>query len=160
MGYRLFIRTVGIAMGLTFAMSSAMAKKGFTSRFFKTHGRVESYRPELPDSSGERSQHPAVTTIRLQPLTPSEASAAAHAMGVSQADTHLAQGNPGAIRVLSEVGSEGARLLEQHGIRGSDIWLLYKDVNGENAGKTLESLRDGTAVAKLKANQWSSFHGK
>ena len=69
--------------------------------------------------------------------------------------TSLADGNPGAVRVMIEMLENGDRIdpdsalgglgailsLDTHGIYGSRIWMLYKDVCGEDVAKTLASLR-------------------
>ena len=58
----------------------------------------------------------------------------------------MSEGNPGAITVLSQVLSEGGRIdpdnafgplgiimgLDSNGIYGSDIWVLYKDICGQD----------------------------
>ncbi len=67
----------------------------------------------------------------------------------------LAEGNPGAISVLVQMtrqspgvdpqnamGSVGPLLsLDTHGIYGSRIWMLYKDICGQDIVKTLAALR-------------------
>ena len=67
----------------------------------------------------------------------------------------MSEGNPGALTVLLAMMNEGARIdpdgalgglgaalsLDTHGIYGSRIWMLYKDVCGENLPMTLAVLR-------------------
>lgn len=67
----------------------------------------------------------------------------------------LGKGNPGALRVIIDLaqqhGEQPIIALGELGITGSDIWLLFKDVNGEDYGRMAESLADGTAMGKLEA---------
>jgi hypothetical protein len=67
----------------------------------------------------------------------------------------MSDGNPGAITVLTRMVKEGGAIdpvnvfggysgilsLDTHGIYGSRIWMLYKDVCGEDLVKTLGVLR-------------------
>ena len=67
----------------------------------------------------------------------------------------MAEGNPGAISVICQIINEGARIdpssalgglgavlqLDSLGIYGSRIWMLYKDVCGENVPLTIAVLR-------------------
>lgn len=67
----------------------------------------------------------------------------------------LSEGNPGAVTVLMQMFAEGGKIdpqcafgglggmigLDTHGIYGSRIWMLFKDVCGENITKTLAILR-------------------
>jgi hypothetical protein len=69
----------------------------------------------------------------------------------------LADGNPGAIRAMCALAKCASTadpgnflgpfgpvfLLDSAGIYGSAIWILYKDVCGENAVRTLAVLRSG-----------------
>lgn len=67
----------------------------------------------------------------------------------------LVDDNPGAVRVCTEMFNQGARIdpdafggglsgllsLDTHGIYGSDIWALYKDVCRENLTHMIACLR-------------------
>lgn len=67
----------------------------------------------------------------------------------------MSDGNPGAITVLMRMLQEGEKIdpdswsgglsgilaLDTHGIYGSKIWMLYKDVCRENLENTLAVLR-------------------
>jgi hypothetical protein len=67
----------------------------------------------------------------------------------------MSEGNPGALTVLLHILKENARIdpndffdglgpilsLDSYGIYGSSIWILYKDVCGEDITKTLAVLR-------------------
>jgi len=69
--------------------------------------------------------------------------------------TKLSDGNPGAIHVLMQMLEKGEQIdpqsfmgglgavlsLDTHGIYGSRIWMLYKDVCGESIVNTLAVLR-------------------
>lgn len=69
--------------------------------------------------------------------------------------TKLSEGNPGAFTVCMKILAEGGKIdpddifgglgalmqLDTHGIYGSRIWMLYKDVCGENLVNTLAVLR-------------------
>jgi hypothetical protein len=122
----------------------------------KVRAREEIDPATLPSKETRAAEN---RVFKIRPATKTEMAQVSRAMGVSQADTdRLAQDNYGAVRVIHELGAEGARLLDQQGIRGGDIWLLYKDLNGQSAAKTLWSLKDGTALAKLKDNPYSSFY--
>lgn len=74
----------------------------------------------------------------------------------------LSDGNPGALRVCSQLYTEGKRIdpdafggglscllsLDTHNIYGGDIWMLYKDVCRENLVHTVAVLR-GTQLGLL-----------
>ena len=74
---------------------------------------------------------------------------------VMEAAITLGKGNPGALRVVTDLakqhGEQPLIALGEQGITGPDIWLLFKDVNGEDYGKMAECLADGTAMGKLEA---------
>lgn len=67
----------------------------------------------------------------------------------------LSEGNPGATRVCAELLKDGARIdpdnilggvgqllmLDSAGLYGARIWMLYKDVCGEDLGKMVAVLR-------------------
>jgi len=69
--------------------------------------------------------------------------------------TKLSEGNPGALRVCMDILMQDATIdpdnalsgigpllsLDTHGIYGSRIWMLYKDVCGEDMVNTLGVLR-------------------
>lgn len=69
--------------------------------------------------------------------------------------TKLSEGNPGALRVCSELFKEGAAIdpdafggglspllaLDTHAIYGSRIWMLYKDVCKQNLTHVVAVLR-------------------
>ena len=69
--------------------------------------------------------------------------------------TKLAEGNPGALTVMMEMMKESKKIdpqdimsgafspivLDTHGIYGSRIWMLYKDVCGHDMVKMLGVLR-------------------
>ncbi len=75
----------------------------------------------------------------------------------------MAEGNPGAITVMSRMVNEGEKIdpqsfagglgaimgLDTHEIYGSRIWMLYKDVCGEDIEKTLALLR-AVQLGKLR----------
>ncbi|KKN08503.1 hypothetical protein LCGC14_1056210 [marine sediment metagenome] len=74
---------------------------------------------------------------------------------LKEAALTLGEGNPGAIKTIINLAKEHGEApivaLGELGIKGPDIWLLFKDINGEDYGKMAESLADGTAVSKLEA---------
>lgn len=67
----------------------------------------------------------------------------------------LSDGNPGAVNVIAQIlkngteidpdsmfGGMGALLyLDTYGLYGPDIWILYKDVCGENLARVIALLR-------------------
>jgi hypothetical protein len=67
----------------------------------------------------------------------------------------MSDGNPGAVTVLCQMLEQGGKIdpdcfaggfgailsLDSYGIYGSRIWMLYKDVCGENITTTLAVLR-------------------
>jgi len=67
----------------------------------------------------------------------------------------MSEGNPGAINVLVDIIIHGSTVdpdnilggigiilsLDSHGIYGPDIWILYKDVCGENLANLIALLR-------------------
>ena len=69
--------------------------------------------------------------------------------------TTLSEGNPGALRVCMEIMANGDKIdpqnflggmgillsLDTHGVYGSNIWVLYKDVCKENLVLMLAVLR-------------------
>ena len=69
--------------------------------------------------------------------------------------TKMGEGNPGALTVICQIINNGARIdpdsalgglgavlsLDTHGIYGSRIWMLYKDVCGGNLPLMLAALR-------------------
>lgn len=69
--------------------------------------------------------------------------------------TKIAEGNPGALRVCMELLLNGSAIdpdsvmgglgnllsLDTHGIYGSEVWMLYKDVCGEDLTDTIGILR-------------------
>ena len=73
----------------------------------------------------------------------------------------MSEGNPGAITVLAKMLNEPMGLfqilfLDSMDIRGSKIWMLYKDCSGENMTKfsrTLTLLKNGAySVEEIHAN--------
>lgn len=76
-------------------------------------------------------------------------------MSLQESIIAMAEGNPGGIHVMMQMLSEGEAIdpddfmggfgailgLDSFGIYGSQIWLLYKDVCGENLVNTLAVLR-------------------
>ena len=76
-------------------------------------------------------------------------------MSMMQVISVLSEGNPGALTVLTRMIAEGATIdpqsalkrlsgplaLDEYGIYGPRIWMLYKDVCGENLATTLAMLR-------------------
>lgn len=76
--------------------------------------------------------------------------------------TELSGGNPGALSVISRLAAHplGLSALEQlnlNGIRGAEIWLLFKDEHGENLDRMIGSLSDGSWRSRLEANRYSVF---
>lgn len=71
------------------------------------------------------------------------------------ATNKISKMNPGAMKVCIKLLEEGAKIdpdnalggigcllsLDAHGIYGSSIWMLYKDVCGEDIVKTIAMLR-------------------
>ena len=76
----------------------------------------------------------------------------------------LSEGNFGALRVCRDLFEDFDRepidILRRNGIRGSDIWLLFKDICLEDLMATIKTLRNGTAVEQLKQNKFSSFYNQ
>lgn len=74
----------------------------------------------------------------------------------------MSRGNPGATRVLVDLTRDfGPGLMEplqKSEIRGPEIWLLYKDVCGENMDTLAQALSDGGALEKLEACRYSAFY--
>ena len=64
-------------------------------------------------------------------------------MNIKETALNIAQGNPGAIRVLAEMAQVGANDaildLERAGVRGSQVWLIYKDACGQDLVATVEA---------------------
>ena len=72
----------------------------------------------------------------------------------------MAEGNPGALKVLSEIVKEkgidafmSILHLDDMNIRGAQIWLAYKDYCGQDLERLLEAAeaRDPEMVAKINA---------
>ena len=67
-----------------------------------------------------------------------------------------ADGNPGATKVLTAIASNTVDWehifdkLENADIRGSEIWVLYKDINKENVESTISYIRNHTPGAILR----------
>jgi len=76
----------------------------------------------------------------------------------------MVQGNPGALNVLVGLMNAGhfgpIGIVDREGIRGSDIWLLYKDCNGQDIARTAAALEDGSWKQQLEGCLGSSFHVK
>jgi len=75
----------------------------------------------------------------------------------------LCGGNPGGLSVLMELcGLFGEPALEEvakcEGLRGPEIWLLYKDENQQKLGGFFTDILDGSWLAKLQANRYSAFY--
>ena len=79
----------------------------------------------------------------------------------------MSEGNPGAIRVLSEIiqrpGGEGLILilgLDDMNVRGSQVWVGYKDHCGEDIDAFAKAIktRDPEMVAKI--NEQCSYSGE
>ena len=67
----------------------------------------------------------------------------------------MSKGNPGACTVLGEIlknqGDTGFLLLAQlddMGVYGSDIWIGYKDICGENIGTFIDKIRHDRRALK------------
>lgn len=73
----------------------------------------------------------------------------------------LSQNVPGALRVCVELyndfGEQALDALEESGIRGSDIWLLYNDECGRDIAATQKALHEGTAADMVRDNPFSSM---
>lgn len=69
--------------------------------------------------------------------------------------TRLADGNPGAATVLrqllSNYGIEDAVALGELGIRGPNIWILYKDCCHEVISDLHDLIQSGNAASTLRA---------
>ncbi|KKL28141.1 hypothetical protein LCGC14_2378150 [marine sediment metagenome] len=78
-----------------------------------------------------------------------------------EAIVQLCEGNPGAATVCAQMvkayGEDALVPLGELGIKGPEIWLLYKDENGEDLEATHQSLVDGTSMASLRRNRDSQF---
>lgn len=76
----------------------------------------------------------------------------------------LSEGVVGALRVMSELvrdfGPAPLLDLQEAGIKGSDIWVLFKYQCGESHEKMVDALKDKSAIAMLKKNKLSSFYKK
>ena len=75
----------------------------------------------------------------------------------------ICEGNPGALTVLIqlvEVLSEQgiAAVAKCEGLRGSEIWLLFKDENQQQLSGFFADILSGEWRAKLEANRDSSFY--
>lgn len=75
----------------------------------------------------------------------------------------LCGGNPGGLTVLMELyGLFGepalAEVAKCEGLRGSEIWLLYKDENQQKLGGFFMDILDGSWLTKLQANRYSALY--
>ena len=67
----------------------------------------------------------------------------------------LSEGNPGAITVLMKVAMARPDLLlymHEHGPRGSDIWVLYKDECGEDTYLFMDMLSLRMEIEQMEEN--------
>lgn len=83
----------------------------------------------------------------------------------------LASGNPGAIRVCAQLLSDDTDPdnfvnglgnlfdLDTHGIYGSNIWILYKDVCGENVAAMVTLLRAVQLGYYSESDLWKLIDG-
>lgn len=76
----------------------------------------------------------------------------------------LSQGNPGALTVLIQLfeqyGGEPIRWAEAvEGFRGPEIWLLFKDENGQDIDGFMMDLANDAVVSRLANNKYSRFYG-
>lgn len=76
--------------------------------------------------------------------------------------SEISRGNGGALHVLVELtrnfGPGLMEPLQKSGILGPEIWLLYKDICGEDMNKFSQVLVDGSALEKLSGCKYSSFY--
>lgn len=77
----------------------------------------------------------------------------------------IAEGNPGALTVLIQLAKEyGDVAIEQvsyiEGLTGSELWLLYKDVNKQNLQATYNAILSGPDYVSsvLADNRDSRFY--
>jgi len=73
----------------------------------------------------------------------------------------LMEGNPGAMSVimsLVNVNPNLLMLLHADGIKGSEIWLLYKDICGEDIDEMIHMMAYDEAVDALKSVPYSKFY--
>jgi hypothetical protein len=77
----------------------------------------------------------------------------------------ISKGNPGALTVLiklvEEYGEEAVGLVGQiDGLTGSEIWLLFKDVNKQDIHATYQNIISGpdAVEAALRVNRDSRFY--
>jgi len=74
----------------------------------------------------------------------------------------IARGNPGAVSVLTQLfiayGEDAiARVAAIEGLRGPDLWLLYKDVCKENIETTNDLILNEKVITALAANKYSTY---
>ncbi len=84
-------------------------------------------------------------------------------MGLTSIITTFSEGNPGALRVLLQLLESPADLvlvlsLDDMNIRGSQIWIGYKDHCGEDMDAFREAIRsrDAKMVETINANSGSA----
>ena len=75
----------------------------------------------------------------------------------------ICEGNPGGLTVLIQLvelcGEEAINEVAKcEGLRGSEIWLLFKDENKQLLGSFFSDILSGEWRAKLEANRDSSFY--
>lgn len=71
----------------------------------------------------------------------------------------LADGNPGAFSVVSQLESKELRALKRTSLRGSDIWIGYRDICGEDMVKFTEMIKDETLFDAVAATpDWKFMH--
>lgn len=67
----------------------------------------------------------------------------------------IGEGNPGATSVLAQLleiphGWLAMLDLDEHGVYGSNIWVLYKDVYGEDITKFHEAIKEHSYIKHIK----------
>jgi hypothetical protein len=78
---------------------------------------------------------------------------------------NIAQGNPGALRVLVDMAQQGANDalldLERAGVHGGQVWLIFKDGCGQDLAATIEACADVPAFLQGQSerfrSEWDSY---
>lgn len=73
----------------------------------------------------------------------------------------LAEGNPGALSVVSKLDYPQLAALSKTDLRGQFIWVAYKDICGSNIQTLKEQILRGVIEQKVKdTRDWKYHHGQ
>ena len=71
---------------------------------------------------------------------------------------HLSEGNPGALSVLMQLDFNHLVALNRTDLRGSMIWVAYKDICAEDITTLRREIEAGTIEDKVKATpEWEYY---